>query len=647
MTKIYAEITQIGNELKIIKNELPMQFSANIPIKINKDEHYKDWLLVPYFALYNKDYLPSQIRNDGYPLGYDNDTGITVLPKEAFDKKCNLFLNIGLMNAKTEERVYLPPVKFQIDGTLSGDNLIDDIAWEVEVVRFVDNYMKQHYMNIIDNLLDKSTKLLEDSQLLHNTVTEQQGAINELIMTAESQQELANSLQSQADALQETAKTQQTQVTNLVDDISTKLDNGDFDGRTVLYGEGIPDKSLGKIGDVYINTLNNGLYPHHLFTKDGDDWTPRWTMQGIDGTDTLPVLGTMFLPDEIQTPSGYDKSDEYYIPAEHIGIDENTSLPDALQHTNNRVSVLETNGVSIGDPIPIGTIVYVEGDEKDLRTGYEKIDVFPPKQLLINNDFQCNQRGKTSYGGELQKSFDMWLLIRGYVTNEAYGSHLSPKNGINMIYNTDYENNELWQFLDEELDYEKYYTLSYTVDGVHYSFTFKPTVTGYQENVHKKFRVYTALESSRNKRGICIELFKANTINIEYIDLFEGNIAYPHVKEDYAIALMRCQSKLVVYRNAQVGNGNVYNNIGYIGVPLPVPMQNTPTIKVEGYRIVTDGLFESAVSYINVLSLNNNMLSLQVRTLGEINSSVNGYGTRLIPSSGTTNSHIEISCEPL
>ena len=98
------------------------------------------------------------------------------------------------------------------------------------------------------------------------------------------------------------------------------------------------------------------------------------------------------------------------------------------------------------------------------------------------------------------------------------------------------------------------------VDGVHYSFTFKPTPTGYQENVHDTFRIYTALESSRQKRAVCIDLFKGKAINLEYIDLFEGKIAYQH-RKDYATALIECQ---MVAREIEI------NQSGYVAGSTPV-----------------------------------------------------------------------------
>ena len=107
------------------------------------------------------------------------------------------------------------------------------------------------------------------------------------------------------------AETDRVELYNIV---STKLANGEFNGRTILYGEGIPPKDLGQIGDVYINTAHTELYPNYLFTKDGEDWTPRWTIRGLDGTDTLPILGTLFYPSDLEIPAGYEEVDGYSVP---------------------------------------------------------------------------------------------------------------------------------------------------------------------------------------------------------------------------------------------------------------------------------------------------------------------------------------------
>lgn len=147
----------------------------------------------------------------------------------------------------------------------------------------------------------------------------------------------------------ETVETIEEEMTTLVaeekalkEEIETKLANGEFDGRTVLYGSGIPAKSLGNVGDVYINTSYTELYPYYLFTKDGEDWTPRWTMIGLDGTDTLPILGTMFFPEELEVPPGYEDVSDFHIPSNFIGYGEST-LDTYIEQLEQRISALENS----------------------------------------------------------------------------------------------------------------------------------------------------------------------------------------------------------------------------------------------------------------------------------------------------------------
>lgn len=431
--KIYAEIKQVGYELKIVNDELPKQFSSGIPIKIIKSEEYTDWLMIPFIFQYNGENLPSSGRNDGFPLEYDNETGITVLPKEAFEKCQNLFLSVSLTNYSTEETIYLSPVKFNISGTLSGDGLIDNNTWEISVVKFVDNYMKMHYVSVMDDLIAQATNLLNDSNNLHETVTNQQNTINGLIKTTQDLQKNTTQLQ--------------TNVNSLVDNINDKLANGEFtpnvsvgttetvtpttpasvlqsgtkkdpifsfkipkgntgatgngvasivqyyqvstssttapttwlttkpsltvtnkylwmyekitytnkttletvkrvvgaygdtglQGASVLYGNGVPANTLGRNGDSYINVAKSETYPYYLFTKDNNVWTPRVSVQGVDGTDTLPIYATAFLPADETIPSGYGEANEYYIPASCIGLDDNTPLPSLLDQLTEAI----------------------------------------------------------------------------------------------------------------------------------------------------------------------------------------------------------------------------------------------------------------------------------------------------------------------
>lgn len=65
--------------------------------------------------------------------------------------------------------------------------------------------------------------------------------------------------------------------------IESKLENGEFNGNTVLLGSNEPSPEMGKDGDIYIDIAGIGSYPHYLFTKGNGYWTPQWSMRGLNG----------------------------------------------------------------------------------------------------------------------------------------------------------------------------------------------------------------------------------------------------------------------------------------------------------------------------------------------------------------------------
>lgn len=231
------------------------------------------------------------------------------------------------------------------------------------------------------------------------------------------------------------------------------------------------------------------------------------------------------------------------------GINLNVSVEE-FENVVRRVTNLETNGVAVGDTLPIGTIVYVEGDEKDLRTGYEKIDVFPPKQLLINNDFQVNQRAKTYTSNEY--TLDMWYKHKN--GSGTVGNVEKIDNGIRIV-NEDYTN----VFLNQKIsNYYKGKTVTIVgkfnnVIGSAYLRISKATSIGINNVAYGNVEITedgiftTTVDipldglDSYEYLKVQIAVKSNSSVEIEYIDMFEGEVAYPHRKEDYTIALLKCQ----------------------------------------------------------------------------------------------------------
>ena len=244
------------------------------------------------------------------------------------------------------------------------------------------------------------------------------------------------------------------------------------------------------------------------------------------------------------------------------GINLNVSVEE-FESVVRRVTSLETNGVAVGDTLPHGSIVYVEGDEKDLRTGYEKIDVFPPKQHTINADFQCWQRGESfDYSNSvLSKNTyfpDMWAMGNGsknfIISKDDNGCHLELKVANSYL--------DLRQCVFG-LKAGDTITMSMKITNSGESFTMLQRIgndgtTNKNINVLKGEHIYnltyTLKDTDISSDGgfVIYPLLgyanKTFDIIINYVDLFEGDIVYPHIKEDYAIAELKCSKKLKYIR---------------------------------------------------------------------------------------------------
>lgn len=368
----------------------------------------------------------------------------------------------------------------------------------------------------------------------------------------------------------------------LVSGITEKVENGDFDGKTILYGEGIPAKTLGNIGDVYVNTAQTALYPFYLFTKDGEDWTPRWSMKSVNA-DTLPLLGTLFLPESQAIPPGYEEIENFHIPLSWIsGFD----------------------------------------------TFQGKLDGISNPNLLINGDFAIWQRenGKKDYSFtspavESEYVSDRWLFLCNASSNKNVNAKLNDKgnviiknSGTSEIGITYCQRVELIQSIKKRLANEKV-TISFMMkstvpfeSGCQLSFrTASLTNVGaifktYQlTNEFKKFEFtfemgvpfdgdYTALEVSLFASSRPIPA--GAEVEIDWVKLEFGEFATPYVPRLYTEELNLCR------RYYLDGNVNFSietphpgdNKTIIFSYPFSVEMLGTPTVTFNT-SAYTNGLY--------------------------------------------------------
>ena len=229
------------------------------------------------------------------------------------------------------------------------------------------------------------------------------------------------------------------------------------------------------------------------------------------------------------------------------------ALANDLNQLISRVTSLETNGVQVADTLAIGSTVLWD-DRNQLPDAWEYVDYdICPKQLLINNDFQVNQRLKTYTSNEY--TLDMWYKHKN--GSGTVGNVEKIDNGIRIV-NEDYTN----VFLNQKIsNYYKGKTVTIVgkfnnVIGSAYLRISKATSIGINNVAYGNVEITedgiftTTVDipldgiDSYEYLKVQIAVKTNSSVEIEYIDMFEGEVAYPHRKEDYAITELKCSKKL-------------------------------------------------------------------------------------------------------
>lgn len=278
------------------------------------------------------------------------------------------------------------------------------------------------------------------------------------------------------------------------------------------------------------------------------------------------------------------------------------------------------------------------GSEINVPTIKAVLDGLHHPNLLINGDFQINQRGQNEYSissGYLY-TVDMWCV---YVNSASENVKvLETENGIKLTSSS--KDRALCQKF-EPLEIGKKYILIVKVNNTIRKLEF---IGGtYIAN-----NQYLSYEISGNFEYITIKQNGVD-IEVEYADLFESGIVYPHVKEDYAIALDRCMSCLQIYDPVNLGLFKAWGEnrnsmlIGYIG--MYKKMINKPTIMIGFNKIYSDSNvngYDYEKGTFNVITfISNNSIKIMIKKLNSLDVFNRDY------EYFTNTEKITLSCEPL
>ena len=227
------------------------------------------------------------------------------------------------------------------------------------------------------------------------------------------------------------------------------------------------------------------------------------------------------------------------------------------------------------------------------------------RNLLINGDFQINQRGKTQYVSSTVPilTVDMWatnlltvdVLEKGIkITNNDSSRHSVYQKGLNLPKND--------------------YTISLNVLEKTGTPTSQPFVIYYYDEEGEYHYVKEiddvgifSVSFNNSISQVAIGVPANCTLTLEYVDLFEGSIAYPHVKEDRAIALSRCQEWLVVINGAQYmccGFGQFIDKTqAYMSFHIPSTLRAIPTMTGNGQCLLCSRQTQNSILSANVVGV--------------------------------------------
>lgn len=229
------------------------------------------------------------------------------------------------------------------------------------------------------------------------------------------------------------------------------------------------------------------------------------------------------------------------------------------------------------------------------------------KSILINGDFQINQRGKTVYTDN-DYTLDMWYFYKRNNLTTGTNASLSINNDGSIKMSC---NNYNWINISQKID--NYYR-GKIVTGVIKVKNVKTPAEINNENASVTYPANIRIVESETIYGVYDETsyevtkiesdgiyhFTANIpekstysmlkisvlvfgeIDIEYIDLYEGEIAYLHVKEDKTNAQLKCLSYVrpITYNIVAYCTASNYIQETFI---FDIPMVSTPRFTIIDY----------------------------------------------------------------
>lgn len=201
--------------------------------------------------------------------------------------------------------------------------------------------------------------------------------------------------------------------------------------------------------------------------------------------------------------------------------------------------------------------------------------------ILINGNFQINQRGKQVYDGGQQYTVDRWLKNSNSVLEVLNKGVCLKSSGSGALI----------QYL-ENFVYDSHLTLSVKLNGKIFSATAqmpssKPTVN--QEFISLPIQGvgYLKLDYvvSKDKMRVYLYHTQSGEFNIEYFKLEVGMVATPYCVKSYAEEFMHCQRYYQTVKNMRVSSCLLQGGLIDFTFTLVATLRTNPTIALGEFTI--------------------------------------------------------------
>lgn len=414
--------------------------------------------------------------------------------------------------------------------------------------------------------------------------------VEEALQRIDEQQNVINQQQDTIEEQQSTITEQQKDIEDTINNLNTKIENGDF----------TPEFTIGDVETV-------------------EPSVPAEVNQ--TGTQLDPILNFKIPRGATNVVDNLDGTSVAEAPSQRV-------VKEAVDNINTEIDQIKDTGVQVADTLPIGSVIGWDSEEDYPTDIYEEVD-YNPKQLLINPDFQINQRGQSEYQGNQnwQYTLDMWRI-------NSYAKVIVNDGYIRIKNNDDYSGES---YFNQKIDLKGTKTL--VVKIIDFDGEVKMKLEGEQQEEKTISDVgihYLTSDIDISSVTVQISGKQGAYVEIEYINLFEGDIAYPHVKNKYAYDLMECQHKIFVITNI---TGMVNGSANNLYTAIQQNLDSNPNVIVIDGEVYIDGFFNSSVT--EIISQNwvkNGSIELVIKFE---NKTDNGKVGRF------TDGKIILSCEPL